>query len=338
MHHCHSLSRCSGVWSSPKGWPEAVAAPGSRQSRSGSNCGTAKHRKVGNGPSPSSGPVLPCRHPRRYLVMPKCPKNAVWPRQNVTTLNQNVRYLNQNVRFFSVNLFCDHLFSIGYRLCSEIFFIPPTVPDREHSKFDTGNSKLKAVSSFQFPISNFEFPRAPAGRPAGRRQASFLLRPWGKARGGAAAERVRGSQEPREPTRLRHSEQKTHLHPIRLAIFMPLSYGLSTKRLKEVCIVISLKATLTKPWPQERTERHFRHQEGISQTGHSARGSGQEGHQQAPAEARAIPRAQRIPQVCAAYYEGAGTRASFEFYKQSRSQGGRFAKRHVGCSLPSRPI
>jgi hypothetical protein len=256
-----------------------------------------------------------CHHvePKCPILKPKCP----------TFLGQFVlrSFVFNNLSGLSVN-----------------FFLPPTFPDRENSKFETGNSKLKALSSFQFPISNFEFPRAPAGRPAGRRQASFLLRPWGKARGGAAAERVRGSQEPREPTRLRHSEQKTHLHPIRLAIFMPLSYGLSTKRLKEVCIVISLKATLTKPWPQERTERHFRHQEGISQTGHSARGSGQEGHQQAPAEARAIPRAQRIPQVCAAYYEGAGTRASFEFYKQSRSQGGRFAKRHVGCSLPSRPI
>jgi hypothetical protein len=89
---------------------------------------------------------------------------------------------------------------------------------------------LKALSSFQFPVSNFEFPWPPAGRPAGRRHASFLLRPWGKARGGAAAERVRGGQEPREPTRLRHSEQKTHLHAVRPAIYMPLSYGLPTKR------------------------------------------------------------------------------------------------------------
>jgi hypothetical protein len=57
--------------------------------------------------------------------MPKCPKNAAWPRQNVTTLNQNVRYLNQNVRFFSVNLFFYLLFSIGYRVCSEFFFFRP---------------------------------------------------------------------------------------------------------------------------------------------------------------------------------------------------------------------
>jgi hypothetical protein len=63
-------------------------------------------------------PVLPGWHPRRRHVMPKCPKNAAWPRQNVTTLNQNVRYLNQNVRFLSVNLFCDHLFSITWWLCS----------------------------------------------------------------------------------------------------------------------------------------------------------------------------------------------------------------------------
>ena len=163
----------------------------------------------------------------------KCPKNAAWPRQNVTTLNQNVRYLNQNVRFLSVNLFCVPVFSMGYQLCSEFFFFrPPSLIlwVRGDAKLETGNSKLKAVSSFQFPVSNFQFPRPPGGRPLGRRPASFLPRPWGKARGGAAAERVRGGQEPREPIRLRHSEHMPHLQPAERAIFMPLSYGLSTKR------------------------------------------------------------------------------------------------------------
>jgi hypothetical protein len=52
--------------------------------------------------------------------------------------------------------------------------------------------------------------------------------------------------------------------------------------------------------PQERAERHFRRQERMSQTGHCARGSIQQRHQQAPAEARAIPRAQRIHRPCPA--------------------------------------
>jgi uncharacterized ParB-like nuclease family protein len=45
------------------------------------------------------------------FAIPKCPKNAACPRQNVTTLDQNVRQLNQNVRFFSVNLFLFYVFS-----------------------------------------------------------------------------------------------------------------------------------------------------------------------------------------------------------------------------------
>ena len=94
--------------------------------------------------------------------IPKCPQNAAWPRQNVTTLDQNVRYLNQNVRLFSVNLFFYPLFSITCRVCPKIFlFRPPSdlgvrVREKRNLKLETRNSRPCAVSSFQFPVSNFE--------------------------------------------------------------------------------------------------------------------------------------------------------------------------------------
>ena len=111
------------------------------------------------------------------------------------------------------------------------FFRPPSLTlETRNWKLEIRNWKCGTSQSAIGNRKSAIYTPSPAGRPAGRRQASFLLRPWGKARGGAAAERVRGGQEPREPTRLRHSEQKTHLHPVRLAIFMPLSYGLPTKR------------------------------------------------------------------------------------------------------------
>ena len=142
---------------------------GSRQSRGGSDCGSAKLGKAEMARPPSSGPVLPCWHPRRHPVIPKCPRNAAWPRQNVTTLNQNVRYLNRNVRFFSVNLFCCPLFSIGYQLCSEFFFFRPSFLSLEarNSKLETGNSKLEVrdvpIGNRQSKIGNlYSAPGGPA--------------------------------------------------------------------------------------------------------------------------------------------------------------------------------
>ena len=146
--------------------------------------------------------------------MPKCPKNSAWPRQNVTTLNQNVRNLNQNVRLFLGQFVLrSFVFNSLSALFSEIFFIPPIFPAlgvKGKAKLETGNSKLKAcpVSSFQFPISSSVCPVSSFQFPV----SSFQFR------------------ISTEPTRLRHSKQKTHLHPVRLAIFVPLSYGLPTKQ------------------------------------------------------------------------------------------------------------
>ena len=71
-------------------------------------------------------------------------------------------------------------------------------------KLETRNSR-----PVQFPVSNFQFPVPCAQFPV----SNFRFR------------------ISTEPTRLRHSKQKIHLHPVRLAILVPLSYGLPTKQI-----------------------------------------------------------------------------------------------------------
>jgi hypothetical protein len=57
------------------------------------------------------------------------------------------------------------------------FFYSPTFPGLGNPKFETGNSKLKALSSFQFRFSNFHGPGRAAPRPA---SCEFFAEPIGK--------------------------------------------------------------------------------------------------------------------------------------------------------------
>ena len=90
--------------------------------------------------------------------------------------------------------------------------------------------------------------------------------------------------------------------------------------------------------PQERAERHFRRQGRMSQTGHSTPGSIQQGHQQAPAEARAIPRAQRIHAGLRRLLRGGGHACKFPVSSFTSRAGVRVGDLRSDTSVAHFPI